>query len=258
MTQEQTRQLGIEFERRLKEIYPGFALKNKLTSDTIYSFLNEYQDIYVKTLFLSEDQVQSGTRQQRLLSDSVSTLVTKEQLQVEKSTDSDTNSDIVELPEDYYYYIRSNSIVTSTYKGTHIKPVTMSNLVIKEDDATKVIQQYYNNNGIIRNPLVLIEDKELHIIHDNYTNIYLVELTYYRHPYRFNLIGYDDNNKQSGAVHSYCELPYKCFNELVDGAVNLYISNYKFKLSSGNSNRQPQQVAQQQQQPTQQKQEDEQ
>ena len=258
MTQTQTRQLGIEFERRLKEIHPNFALKNKLTSDTIYSFLNEYQDIYVKTLFLSEDQVQSGTRQQRLLSDAVSTLVTKTQLQVEESEDSDSNTDIVQLPEDDYYYIRSNSIVNSTYKGKYTKPLTMSNFVIKEDDAQKVILQYYNNNGIIRNPLVLIEDESLHIIHDTYTDIYLVELTYYRHPYRFNLIGYDDDNKKAGAIHSCCELPYKCFNELVDGAVNLYISNYKFKLSGGGNSarQQPQQT--QQQQPTQQKQEDEQ
>lgn len=256
MTQEQTRQLGIEFERRLKEIHPNFALKNKLTSDTIYSFLNEYQDIYVKTLFLSEDQVQSGTRQQRLLSDSVSTLVTKTQIRIEQSTDSDTNTDTVTLPEDYYYYIRSNSIVNQTYKGKYDNPVTMSNIVIKEDDAQKVILQYYNNNGIIRNPLVLIEDDKLHIIHDTYTYIDSVELTYYKHPYRFNLIGYDDNNKEAGAIHSCCELPYKCFNELVDGAVNLYISNYKFKLSGGATKQQPQQT--QQQQPTQQKQEDEQ
>jgi hypothetical protein len=42
MTIEETRQLGIEFERRLQEIYPGFESKIKLDTDTIYSFLNEY------------------------------------------------------------------------------------------------------------------------------------------------------------------------------------------------------------------------
>jgi len=42
MTVEQTRKMGIEFERRLHEIYPEFRNNEKLDTDTIYSFLSEY------------------------------------------------------------------------------------------------------------------------------------------------------------------------------------------------------------------------
>jgi len=42
MTKEETRRLGIEFERRLIEVYPAFASEEKLTTDTIYSFLSEF------------------------------------------------------------------------------------------------------------------------------------------------------------------------------------------------------------------------
>jgi len=42
MTKEQTRQLGVEFERRLYEIYPEFKVKDKLTTDTIYAILSEF------------------------------------------------------------------------------------------------------------------------------------------------------------------------------------------------------------------------
>jgi len=42
MTREETRNLGIEFERRLIEIWPDFQIASKLDTDTIYSFLNEF------------------------------------------------------------------------------------------------------------------------------------------------------------------------------------------------------------------------
>ena len=54
MTKEQTRQLGIEFERRLFEIYPQFATTEKLDTDTIYSFLSEFQSQYVRSLYAVE------------------------------------------------------------------------------------------------------------------------------------------------------------------------------------------------------------
>ena len=43
-----------------------------------------------------------------------------------------------------------------------------------------------------------------------------------------------------GATHSYCELPFNCFDELVQGAVDMYIQQYKYKLSSNSNKKQPQ------------------
>lgn len=48
MTIEETKQLRIEFERRLQIMYPNSKFLEKLNSDTIYSILNEYQIKYVK------------------------------------------------------------------------------------------------------------------------------------------------------------------------------------------------------------------
>ena len=44
---------------------------------------------------------------------------------------------------------------------------------------------------------------------------------------RFNVLNYNDSDMSDGAVHSYCELPFSCFDELVSGAVQLYIYDYK-------------------------------
>jgi len=35
---------------------------------------------------------------------------------------------------------------------------------------------------------------------------------------------FNDNDMSAGAVHSYCELPYSCFEDIVSGAVDMYIT----------------------------------
>jgi len=75
------------------------------------------------------------------------------------------------------------------------------------------------------------ESPYIKVIHDSYTNIIALDLVYYRQPYAFNVLGYDDTDESSAAVHSYCELPFYCFDELVEGAVRMYMMDYKFALS---------------------------
>ena len=243
MTQEQTRQLGIEFERRLHEVYPTFTLTEKLDTDTIYSFLSEYQTVYIKQLYLADSQLQRGTRASKKLNDTVKTLVRHKTISASKENiDADGNTAIFNTPKDYFLYIRSNSVVDSNYKfnGILFKSATTPNYEIKQDDVANVIDSFYNKHAIIRNPLVVIESTDnsspyIKVIHDEYTNIAQLDLVYYCYPYAFNVIKYNDDNKSDGAVHSYCELPFSCFDELVQGALDMYITQYKFKLTSANA-----------------------
>ena len=62
MTLEQTRQLGIEFERRVQTMIPEREYQEKLDTQTIYSFLNQYQDKYVHEMYRNLDNIPSGSR----------------------------------------------------------------------------------------------------------------------------------------------------------------------------------------------------
>lgn len=233
MTTEETRQLGIEFERRLQEIYPGFESKLKLDTDTIYSFLNEYQLKYVNDLYLVDDEVKSGTRSSSKLNDIIKGLIKHANCDVITEDNTlDYNSITVKLPDDYYLYIRSNSYVKGSYRSQTDEGST-PNIAVKHNDIPNIISSIYNKHNIIKNPIVILTDysesnKIIKIIHDDYTSITKVDLVYYKLPNRFNILGTADNFSPNT---SNCELPYSAFNDLVEGAVQMYCEQYKFLLA---------------------------
>lgn len=236
MTREETRKLGIEFERRLIEVYPQFASEQKLNTDAIYSFLSEFQTQYVKILYSTEDDFQRGTRRAKRISDVSRSLIRR----VNIKTSNDDG--IYNLPDNYAMYVRSESIVTKNYKSDKVleNGVITPNILVKQEDVDNVINAYYNYKGIIKNPLVVFENtsytsNQFKVISDTYTQIESVDLTYYCQPNAFNVLKFDDNDQSAGAVHSYCSLPYSCFEELVSGAVDMYLNRYKLKLAQGNS-----------------------
>jgi hypothetical protein len=100
--------------------------------------------------------------------------------------------------------------------------------VFSEYKDSEKINNDFNDGFILRNPLVLFENKKytgetfLTIIKDKYTVIKDVTVIYYKQLNDFSILKYMSN----------CELSSSCFWDIVKGAVDLYIYSYKFGVTS--------------------------
>ena len=240
------REMQVEFERRIQLMNPNFELTEKLTSDTIFSFLNAYCERYVRNNYLQEDMVQDGTRQQKKNADALKGLITRQTLTIatKDSNNTDKTSDRSVLPTNYFLYIRSNSLISKNYKldteiALEANYVVTPNKTIREDDVEKIISTYYNKT-ILRNPYIVLNngnesdvDRDLYIniIHDEYTIIKKLDLVYYRKPKRFDVIGVD-----SLTIFDECELPENVHMEIVEGAVEMFITEAKYRLNMNQNN----------------------
>ena len=236
------REMQVEFERRIIALNPAFEYKEKLTSDTIFSFLNAFVERFVREAYLRYDQSQDGTHARSFDSNALKNLLVSAELE-KTNTDVNFNNhiDTFNLPSDYLAYVSSTSKISQTYKGKISGTDnyrTIPNILIDAQKVNDVISTPYNK-AIIRTPYAVINsgkstDKDnihyLNIIRDAYTVIESLELTYYRLPKKFNTIGVDGNN-----VLSYCELPENIHMLIVEGAVDMFITENKYRLNTNTS-----------------------
>lgn len=209
MTLDQTRQLGIEFERRLQTINENMKISDKIDTDDIYSYLNQYQDQFVKSIYLNQDNIKQDTKALAKLQDYLKTLV-KDQ--------SYTYADSLTLPTDYLMYQSSYSVVTISYL-TNQNSFIVENTLIKQADAYKLKADCFNKGRVLRHPAVYLTDTTLHLIKDEYTTPTVVNLQYISKPDTFDI-----------STNTACKLPYECFEDILNGAVDLYFA-YKYKIN---------------------------
>ena len=230
----ETKQLGIEFERRLNSIDSRTMIDDKPDTDTIYAYLNRAQDRLFKALFLATDQMQTGSklvsRSEHILSallDSIDPAY----------SDSVNLNAIAGFEADKAYKIdRVVYKASSTYNwtsGGELKEI--SGVEIKQSDVAQFTKDAYDQHRIIRTPMYWIDynSKSIHTIKDDYSNFSKIIIWYYKKPNEFTILG---NNPQN------CELPIECFDELVTEAVQMYVQEkYKVSLTEQQQKQQKQQ-----------------
>ena len=210
MTLQETRQLGIEFERRVQTMIPEKEFVDKLDTETIYSYLNQYQDKLIHDLYRTVDQIPTSNNQTY-----VETLLNG---LMKKATLTPSGTRPIcrcELPEDFGLYIKSYSTVSNTYrfKDTEENSGVVPNELISVKDVNKVISRPQDSMRILRSPLVWLADENgLGALYDRYTEPNEIYLEYYRVP-----------NYMNPLTSTACELPMEMFEQLVSGAVDLYV-----------------------------------
>lgn len=212
MSIEETRRMEIEFERRVQTMIPEKEYADKLDTETIDAFLNEYQQKYVDDIYKSMDQIQPSNVSARYESIMEPLLTT-----VTSTPSSEFNSD-EEKTVEYSFedridmYIRSSSTVTSTYTGSN--PSTkVPNRLITQAALNAVIQNPYDKWRILRYPVaVLADEKKIDVTYDRFTTPISIEVTYYKKPARFSIL-----------TNTACQLGVEAMEDLVTGAVDLYV-----------------------------------
>ena len=258
MTLEDTRRLGMEFERRVQTMIPEKQFLEKLDTETIYSFLNQYQDRYIHDIYRNLDNVVSGSKLSAHIESVLQAMLTTVEIKIDDhgvdaqdytTSIQDENgvsivdtarSVVYKLPANYYMYVRSVSQVSSTYnfKGSNTEGFNrirvIPNQLVSQSDIWKIVETPYDSLRILRYPAaaitpftdgfkkatqfedVYINDTKkyptLTVLYDQYTTPEGVKVTYYKQPAKFSLM-----------TSVACELPIDAFEELVSGAVDLYV-----------------------------------
>lgn len=215
MTPEQTRQLGIEFERRIQTILPSTKTVDKIDTEDIYAFLNEYQNQFIKELYITKDRVQPNSNASNRIDDYLKTLVVAMEFPIDS-----TNQICV---PNFNMYIDSTSNVSVSYSDNSTVEGMVGNDYVNSNQLKQIQNDTFNKHRILRRPIVYMTTANVNgntyfeIISDDYTTVKSVAMRYIKMPSEFTILGKDTIP---------CELPYECFNELVTGAVQLFI-NYK-------------------------------
>lgn len=238
MSIDETRQLGIEFERRIQTMIPEKEY-DKLDTETIYSFLNQYQDKYVHDIYRNLDGIQSGSKLQSHVDSILQSLIKTENistagLDYDDNTVQDQNlvivdtarSYTVQLPQKFYMYLKSVSLVTSTYSFRQndtgdAKIRILPNQLVSQNDVWKLVETPHNSLRILKYPAAVLNEDygttgtkypTLTVIFDRYTTVVGIRVMYYKQPDHFDLM-----------TSTPCELPMDAFDDLVTGAVELYV-----------------------------------
>lgn len=138
-------------------------------------------------------------------------------------------------------YYNSSFVQITVSTSTTDKQVKVSNKLISHDEVEKILVTYYNK-PILRQPCVVLDsdvskDSYITVYTDSYTSVHNCTVTYVRKPRKFNVI----NVNNDSSIVDQCELADNIHQEIVEGAVDMFIREGAYRLQVKQDNNQNQQ-----------------
>ena len=203
------REFQIGFERQLIQTLPQYEVDLKLTSDTIFFYINKAKDYYIRDLYRSFQQNQE-------LSDKLRTLV---KTKVYTSTDFDVsgNEYSADYPTDYVFAVGEKVLIQITDNQC-------DNLITKSCDVLEATIETVDK--ILENSL-----SEYHLKYNQakpvrvYTDNKIVLYTDGKYSIKNYWLTYLIPAKELGdnLDNEYTDLPESTHKEIIDIAVNMFI-----------------------------------
>lgn len=233
------RNMQIEFERRLQLMDPNLVIKEKLTSDTIISFINEAIDKFYKTRYSGINFKVQGFEQTQKRIDDLRTLIKNKKYTANSINKGDRNSYSVELPEDYVLLLGDTAGIQPSNLNECWETNERGEYIIKYTDTLESTIETLDRqlgNSLSEHKLKYCQARPLKLIQDNNVILYTdgkykvseYEITYLAKP--------SEINSSNITNTEYTDLPEHTHMEIVKMAIQIYLATKPMQHYNAYSN----------------------
>lgn len=229
----------IEFERRLQLMDPNLVIKDKLSSDTIISFINEAIDKFYKTRYSGINFKAQGFEQTEKRIDDLRTLIKNKKYTANSINKGDRNSYSVELPEDYVLLLGDTAGIQPSNLNECWETNERGEYIIKYTDTLESTIETLDrqlSNSLSEHKLKYCQARPLKLIQDNNVILYTdgkykvseYEITYLAKPSKINSSNITNTE--------YTDLPEHTHMEIVKMAIQIYLATKPMQHYNAYSN----------------------
>lgn len=233
------REFQIEFERRLQLMDPNLVIKEKLTSDTIISFINEAIDKFYKTRYSGINFKAQGFEQTQKRIDDLRTLIKNKKYTEGSINKSDRNSYSVELPEDYALLLGDTAGIQPSNLNECWETNERGEYIIKYTDTLESTIETLDRqlgNSLSEHKLKYCQARPLKLIQDNNVILY-TDGNYKISEYQITYLAKPSKIDSSNITNlEYTDLPEHTHMEIVKMAIQIYLATKPMQHYNAYSN----------------------
>lgn len=233
------REFQIEFERRLQLMDPNLVIKEKLTSDTIISFINEAIDKFYKTRYSGINFKAQGFEQTQKRIDDLRTLIKNKKYTEGSINKSDRNSYSVELPDDYVLLLGDTAGIQPSNLNECWETNERGEYIIKYTDTLESTIETLDRqlgNSLSEHKLKYCQARPLKLIQDNNVILY-TDGNYKISEYQITYLAKPSKIDSSNITNlEYTDLPEHTHMEIVKMAIQIYLATKPMQHYNAYSN----------------------